>query len=181
MTRTSITSTALALPIKKEQKDIMSNQNTVFEDKIQSVLTAPLRFIIPQREKPVFRSAAIAGGQEEFFFETEEQMVPITDLRSIAEQMTLDREGFALLIHWLTQKPQPTSGLSPDHVVVKKSAMGHADDVTDAHIVFEAIALDDLGQSLLWQSQFVVCAQLRGHMPLSFVSWIITGLIEHIA
>ncbi len=97
MTCTSITSTALALPRIKEQDDMMSNQNTAFQDINQSVLTASLRFIIPQVEKPVFQSAAIAGGQEEFFFETEEQMVPITDLRSVTEQMTLDREGFTLL------------------------------------------------------------------------------------
>ena len=97
MTHTSIISTTLALPIMNEQDNMMSNTDTAFENKTQGALIAPLRFIIPQVEKPVFRSAAIAGGQEEFFFETEEQMVLITDLRSVTEQMTLDTEGFALL------------------------------------------------------------------------------------
>ncbi len=97
MTRTSINSTTLALLSTNEQDEMMSNKNTVFEDRNQGALIAPLRFIIPQREKPVFRSAALTGGQEEFFFETEEQMVPINDLRSVTAQMTLDNEGFTLL------------------------------------------------------------------------------------
>ena len=97
MTRTSINSTTLALMSTNEQDEMMSNKNTAFEDRNQGALIAPLRFIIPQREKPVFRSAALTGDKEEFFFETEEQMVPITDLRSVTEQMTLDKEGFTLL------------------------------------------------------------------------------------
>ena len=97
MTRTSIISTALAVLSMNEQDDMKSNIDTAFKDKNQGALTAPLRFIIPQTEKPVFRSAALTGGKEEFFFETEEQMLPITDLRFVTDQMTLDQEGFALL------------------------------------------------------------------------------------
>ena len=97
MTRTSITSTTLALLSTNKQDEMMSNKNTAFADRNQGELIAPLRFIIPQREKPVFRSAALTGGKEEFFFETEEQMVPIADLRSFTAQINLDKEGFTLL------------------------------------------------------------------------------------
>ncbi|MEM9215414.1 MAG: CmcJ/NvfI family oxidoreductase [Cyanobacteria bacterium P01_F01_bin.150] len=80
-----------------EHNNRVSNTTTAFEARTQDSLTAPLRFIIPQAEKPFFRSAAITGGTEEFFFETEERVVPIANLRAVADRMTLDKEGFDLL------------------------------------------------------------------------------------
>ena len=93
MTLTATTLNRLTIP---EQNDEVNDTVTTLK-RAQRTLTAPLRFIIPQVEKPFFRSAAITGGTEEFFFETEEQIVAIADLRSIVDQVTLDREGFALL------------------------------------------------------------------------------------
>lgn len=97
MTLTSMTSTTVDRLIINEQNDRVSDPGTASKHRSQSELTAPLRFIIPQAEKPFFRSAAITGGTEEFFFETEEQRVAIANLRPIADQVRLDKEGFALL------------------------------------------------------------------------------------
>lgn len=96
MTLTALAATTLDRLTITEQNDGMNNTVDTLK-RTQGALTAPLRFIIPQAEKPFFRSAAIAGGTEEFFFETEEQMVAIANLRPIADQVTLDKEGFALL------------------------------------------------------------------------------------
>lgn len=97
MTLTSMTSTTVDHLIINEQNDRVSDPGTASKHRSQSGLTAPLRFIIPQAEKPFFRSAAITGGTEEFFFETEEQRVAIANLRPIADQVRLAKEGFALL------------------------------------------------------------------------------------
>lgn len=95
-TLTPMASTTLDRLTIPGQNDEASNTVATLK-KTQDALTAPLRFIIPQAEKPFFRSAAITGGTEEFFFETEEQRVAIADLRPVANQVTLDQEGFALL------------------------------------------------------------------------------------
>lgn len=58
-------------------------------------VTAPLTFIIPQDEKPRFHSQALTGGEVEFFFDTDTQPLPITDLRADADDFTLDGAGFA--------------------------------------------------------------------------------------
>jgi len=60
---------------------------------------APLTFIRPQKEKPVFHSAALTGGQPKLFFETESHTVPIGDMRAFADTLSLDREGFELVTH----------------------------------------------------------------------------------
>ena len=97
MTLTSMTSTTLDRPLISQQDERVSDTDTASKNRSQGGLTASLRFMIPQAEKPFFRSAAITGGTEEFFFETEEQRVAIATLRPIADQVTLDKEGFALL------------------------------------------------------------------------------------
>jgi hypothetical protein len=61
-----------------------------------AALVAPLTFIVPQDEKPVFHSQALTGDKTTFFFEVEQHPVPIADLRPNAESFTLDRAGFAL-------------------------------------------------------------------------------------
>ncbi len=63
---------------------------------------APLRFIRRQDDKPVFHSAALTGGVEKIFYDTEVQTVPISDMREIAETLSVDREGFELLHHSTT-------------------------------------------------------------------------------
>ena len=62
-------------------------------------ITASLNFIRRQDTKPVFHSAALTGGEMKYFFETEDQTVPISDMREIANTLSVDREGFELLRH----------------------------------------------------------------------------------
>jgi hypothetical protein len=58
-----------------------------------------LYFICPQNAKPVFHSSALTGGDPEIFFGIEAKMVPISDMRVIANELSIDREGFELLRH----------------------------------------------------------------------------------
>ena len=62
-------------------------------------LKAPLNFIRRQDTKPVFHSAALTSGELKFFFNPEAHTVPISDMREIAETLSVDREGFELLRH----------------------------------------------------------------------------------
>ncbi len=62
-------------------------------------LKAPLNFIRRQNTKPVFHSAALTNGQSKVFFETEAHSVPISDMRDIAETLSVDHQGFELLRH----------------------------------------------------------------------------------
>ncbi len=63
---------------------------------------APLTFIVPQDTKPYFRSAALTGGLPEIHFETENRIVQIRDMRPLADNLSLDRQGFVLLRHETT-------------------------------------------------------------------------------
>ncbi len=60
---------------------------------------APLTFIVPQDSKPYFQSSALTGGQPKVFFETEDRMVAIRDMRPLADGLSLDRQGFELHHH----------------------------------------------------------------------------------
>ena len=60
---------------------------------------APLTFIVPQDTKPCFHSSALTGGLPKVFFETEERVVTIQDMRPLAERLSLDRQGFELHHH----------------------------------------------------------------------------------
>ncbi len=60
---------------------------------------APLTFIVPQDTKPYFHSSALTGGPPKVFFETEERVVTIQDMRPLAERLSLDRQGFELHHH----------------------------------------------------------------------------------
>lgn len=60
-------------------------------------LTATLNFIRPQDAKPAFQSAALTGGAPKLFFEVEPRAVTITEMRGIADTLSIDREGFRLL------------------------------------------------------------------------------------
>ncbi len=57
---------------------------------------ALLNFIRPQREKPVFESAALTGGAPRLHFATEARPVTVRDLRPEAARWRLDGAGFAL-------------------------------------------------------------------------------------
>jgi hypothetical protein len=58
-----------------------------------------LSFIVPQDTKPVFHSTALTGGEAKIFFELEDVFVPIVDMRPIAENLSVDTQGFELLHH----------------------------------------------------------------------------------
>ena len=60
---------------------------------------APLNFIRRQDTKPVFHSAAFTGGEMRIFFESEAHSVAISDMREIADTLSVDHEGFELLRH----------------------------------------------------------------------------------
>lgn len=62
-------------------------------------VSASLRFIRHQAEKPYFLSAQLTGGAPQFFFESDAYTVSISDMRDMAKAPSLDREGFALLRH----------------------------------------------------------------------------------
>ena len=62
-------------------------------------LKAPLNFIRRQDTKPVFHSSALTGGEAKIFFDPEAHTVPISDMREIAETLSVDHEGFELLSH----------------------------------------------------------------------------------
>lgn len=59
-------------------------------------IRAPLTFIVPQETKPYFESAALTGDQPKVFFQTEELEVTIEDMRPLAADLSLDRQGFEL-------------------------------------------------------------------------------------
>jgi hypothetical protein len=62
-------------------------------------ITAPLGFTVPQDAKPVFHSSALTGGAPKIFFQVEEIPVEIADMRPIADDLELDRQGFTLEKH----------------------------------------------------------------------------------
>ena len=66
---------------------------------VDSGVHGALTFIRRQAEKPVFHSSALTGGDPEVFFETEELSVPISNMRPITDDLSVDREGFELLTH----------------------------------------------------------------------------------
>ncbi|MCZ6474080.1 MAG: CmcJ/NvfI family oxidoreductase [SAR324 cluster bacterium] len=58
-----------------------------------------LRFIVPQETKPSFESSALTGGEPRILFQTEDKPVAIRDMRPIARELSLDRQGFELRRH----------------------------------------------------------------------------------
>ena len=62
-------------------------------------ISASLNFIHHQEIKPVFQSAALTGGEMKFLFDPEAHTVAISDMREIAETLSVDREGIELLRH----------------------------------------------------------------------------------
>ena len=62
-------------------------------------IRASLNFIRRQDSKPTFQSSALTGGAPKYFYDTEAHTVTISDMREIAEDLSVDREGFELLHH----------------------------------------------------------------------------------
>lgn len=60
---------------------------------------APLTFIVPQESKPTFNSSALTGGEPENFFQSEQRQVTIHDMRPLAAELSIDRQGFELRRH----------------------------------------------------------------------------------
>ncbi len=73
----------------------MSQSNSQGEAEVR----APLNFIVPQDSKPYFQSAALTGGEPKVFFETEAREVTIRDMRPLAGELSIDRQGFELRRH----------------------------------------------------------------------------------
>ncbi len=75
-----------ALPVAKSSRPVTE-------------ISASLNFIRRQDEKPVFHSSALTGGTPNYLYDTEAHTVTISDMREIAEDLSVDREGFELLRH----------------------------------------------------------------------------------
>src|SRR6476469_8793224 len=72
--------------------------SAVDEATAPATVEAPLCFIVPQAEKPMFQSAAYTGGDPKIFFKVEDRKVKITDIRTIPVQPSVRREGFELVV-----------------------------------------------------------------------------------
>ena len=77
-----------------------------------TAFSAPLNFIQHQDTKPVFHSAALGGGATNMSFEPEAHTVAISDMRAIADTLSVDREGFELL-----QQPSAVEDLYDDDAI----------------------------------------------------------------
>lgn len=62
-------------------------------------INTALNFIAPQKTKPYFHSTALTGGAQEIFFQSESHTVAISDMRDIADTLSIDREGFEFRRH----------------------------------------------------------------------------------
>ncbi len=60
---------------------------------------ASLTFIVRQNGTPYFLSSALTGGPPEYRFRTEARTVTIHDVRSEADRLSVEREGFQLVRH----------------------------------------------------------------------------------
>ena len=116
---------------------------TMQTDPAGADVVAPLTFIVPQDTKPVFHSAALTGGIQKLFFETESIAVPIADMRPLAGELSIDREGFELLAH-----PTRVDDLYDDEVIENRyfpeiEAMLNERFGADRTVVFDATRRSD--------------------------------------
>ena len=65
----------------------------------KATVKGALCFIVPQDEKPSFNSSRVTGGVPEVFFESEQRLMPIHDMREISDDLDIDRQGFELMHH----------------------------------------------------------------------------------
>ena len=71
-------------------------------------ISASLNFIRRQDSKPTFQSSALTGGAPKYFYDTEAHTVTISDMREIAEDLSVDQEGFELLNHKTAKQESET-------------------------------------------------------------------------
>ena len=108
-------------------------------------VVAPLTFIVPGDDKPVFHSQAYTGGESKFFFDTEQRAVTVTDMRPHASDFTLDREGFAF-----RTIPTATTAFS-DEEVVRRDYYAEVSDILTEELgasrveIFDATRRSDSG------------------------------------
>lgn len=83
----------------------MNEPSPALDDAVEAPSEAPrdvraeLTFIVPQDTKPYFESAALTGGEPKVHFETEQRTVTVRDMRSLVDDLSLDRQGFVLRRH----------------------------------------------------------------------------------
>ncbi|MEE2689050.1 MAG: CmcJ/NvfI family oxidoreductase [Pseudomonadota bacterium] len=75
-------------------------------------VSGSLAFIKPQDTKPIFHSSALTGAIPKVFFELEAHDVAVADMRPVAPELSVDKEGFELLL-----QPTAVDDLYDDAVV----------------------------------------------------------------
>ena len=75
----------------------ISRSDTMATQQDLNTVQASLTFIVPQDTKPYFESSALSGGQPQTFFDTEDLPVTIKDMRPLADDLSVDAQGFELL------------------------------------------------------------------------------------
>lgn len=89
------------------------NNTSPTEERLNDVQTS-LTFIVPQDSKPYFDSTALTGGEARVFFKTEDHAVTIHDMRPLAGDLSVDRQGFELRRH-----PTAVADLYDDELVAR--------------------------------------------------------------
>ena len=97
-------------------------------------VTADLCYIVRQDTKPYFESSRITGGEPKVFFEIEHLPAAINDMRDVAEDLSMDVNGFELHEHQSKVADLYDDGLietqyNPELVAMLKAMTG-ADAVT---------------------------------------------------
>ena len=72
------------------------DKNASFTGERLNDVKSSLTFIVPQDSKPYFDSTALTGGDAMVFFKTEDYAVTIHDMRPLAADLSVDRQGFEL-------------------------------------------------------------------------------------
>ncbi|MDA0340836.1 MAG: CmcJ/NvfI family oxidoreductase [Proteobacteria bacterium] len=75
-------------------------------------VTAELCYIVRQDTKPYFESSRITGGQPKVFFKTEQLPAAIHDMRDIADDLSMDVNGFEL-----RHRPSKVTDLHDDDLI----------------------------------------------------------------
>jgi hypothetical protein len=91
----------------------MSQVNARVETtQLDHVVTADLCYMVRQGTKPYFESSRVTGGQPKVFFKTEQLPAAIHDMRDIADDLSMDVNGFELRHH-----PSKVTDLHDDDLI----------------------------------------------------------------
>lgn len=125
--------------------DVLDSSASVDAASAAKEVRAPLTFIVHQDEKPYFESSALTGAEPKVFFKTEQQPVDIHDMRPIADALSLDTQGFELLVHStatddLFDDEAVTGAYYEETIQLLKAHMG-----ADHAVVFDATRRSDSG------------------------------------